>query len=100
MFIFFLQLSNGRILVLYDHDSGEGESEGPEESTPVLVPAERLSMVSCPRTGHKRWNFQGDPVPFTLGVIATGPEDWPEDEGWTLVRWQNIERHYGRAKGR
>lgn len=99
MFIFFLHLSNGRVLVLCDYDSVDGDNDFPEDNAPAPVPTERLSMVTYPRSGARRWAFQGAAVPFTRGIMARGPEDWPEHEDWARVKWQNIEKHYGRKVG-
>jgi hypothetical protein len=99
MIIFFLQLSNGRCFVLYDYRSVDTENENDGESRPTLAPGENFHLVTFPISKERSWSFSGSPLPLPdVLPLELGPEDWPDDEGWCRVKWENIERHYGRKK--
>ena len=95
-YIFLLHLETGKTLVLYDHDSIGSEQDLPGGGKPTLVVRERISLRTFPVSKRKRWSFEGDPVPIPAPIeLVLGPENWPEDESWCRVKWENIERHYG-----
>ncbi|MFM7442542.1 MAG: phage holin family protein [Tabrizicola sp.] len=95
-FIFLLLLSNGKTLVLYDYDSYDGEDSFPPDNQPKLVPCEKISLSTFPKSRRRRWAFSGTPLPVPVAIeLALEPDKWPEDESWCRVKWANIERHYG-----
>ena len=101
MILFFLQLSNGKRFVLYDYGSVDTEGEHDGQSPPTLMPGEKFHLLTFPVSKERSWSFSGPAV--SLPIVKTlelGPEDWPEDEGWCRVKWENIDRHYGAKKSR
>jgi hypothetical protein len=101
MILFFLLLSNGRCFVLYDYESVDTDNEHDGQSRPTLVPGENFHLLTFPVSKERSWSFSrlGLPLPAVL-PLELGPEDWPEDESWCRVKWENIERHYGPKRSR
>lgn len=98
--IFLLRLSNGKTLVLYDYDSVHADTGFPPAAGPTLVPRERISLRTFPRSQRRRWAFSGVPLPLPEPIeLVLEPSKWPDDETWCRVKWENIERHYGPGAG-
>lgn len=99
--IFLLKLSNGKILVLYDYDSYDSDNDFPTKAKPTLRARERITLRSFPVSQRKRWAFEGAEMALPAPIeLALDPERWPDDESWCRVKWENIERHFGRGTAR
>jgi membrane protein implicated in regulation of membrane protease activity len=95
-FIFFLRLQNGKTLVLYDHDSHAFAQDDRPSGKPTLAVRDRISLRTFPVSQRKRWSFGGETLPLPAPIeLALAPENWPDDESWCRVKWENIERHFG-----
>lgn len=95
-FIFLLNLSIGKTLVLYDYDSFDDENDAPKEAKPALQVRDHITLRTFPVSKRKRWEFEGAEMALPEPIeLALDPEKWPDDEGWCRVKWENIERHYG-----
>lgn len=95
-FIFLLRLQNGKTLVLYDHDSHAFAQDDRPSGTPTPVVRDRISLRTYPVSQRKHCSFGGETLPLPVPIeLALAPENWPEDESWCRVKWENIERHFG-----
>jgi hypothetical protein len=99
-FIFFVHLTNGKILVLYDHDSFDGQGDRSWDDPPTLDVRETLEQCKFPASLLTMWEFSGEKLPLPKKLeIADSPDDWPDDESWCKVSWDRIEQYYA-AKAR
>lgn len=101
MILFILRLSNGKCFVLYDHQTADTENVHNGQSPPTLAPGEMFHLLTFPVSKERIWSFSGPELPLPVVMpLEPEPEDWPEDQSWCRVKWENIERHYGRRKAR
>lgn len=94
MLVIFLRLSNGKCFVLYDHASANSGAGAVGGSQPAPAPARTFNLLTFPVSKARSWSFSGEPLPLpTPSELAA--DDWPDDESWCRIRWDEIERHYG-----
>jgi hypothetical protein len=96
LFVVFLRLGTGKVLVLYDHDSVDAINYYPATNQPTLRIAERLCIVSYPATGRKRYAFSGTILPWPRQVALAAPmQRWPEEDAYCTTPWDGLEAQFG-----
>lgn len=98
--IYFLRATDGRVFVLYDHESQDIGILGQNPLISSFEPRARLSIVRAPQFG---WaidkSFSGAPLApgEPLDLLA---HDWPKDETYIDVSWADLEATYCRPASR
>lgn len=92
MKIYLLRLSDGRIRVRYDYDSADVDGLGKSPRTNFRISRE-MTMIHFKILDEFRYNFGPTkirkPVAKELNVP---PVDWPEDETWLDISWDDIDQ--------
>lgn len=93
--IYFLRTTDDRSLVLYDDESQRVD----DSLKSTFRPSEDLVMVRAPSTGFVIEKvFSGAPLslPNPIQLVAP-PNQWPENEAFTDIPWDDLERRLGEA---
>lgn len=88
--IYFLRMSDDRVLVLYDYES-QNQDGDPLASS--FTPRDQLHIVRAPNSNYFiSQKFSGEKIlaPDTVGLFAP-PEEWPEHDDWCDIPWDDLE---------
>lgn len=96
--MYFLRTREGPVMVLYEDQGKDIAVFGADPKASRVDPSARLTMVRAPHTGHViAMTFSGVPLdPGELLEIAASQYDWPEDEEFCDVPWEDLENIYCR----
>lgn len=91
--MYFLQTTDGKVLVLYDYESQDLGAGGEDPFGSSFKPASDLSIVRTPNAGVViDRQFSGAALnagePFELSV---DPELWPEPDTYCYIPWDELE---------
>lgn len=99
--IYFLQIKNKGVLVLYDHKSTEICIDGGDPLSSPFKPRENLNIVRAPETNYPiSTKFSGAklPLPEVLDLMAS-TDLWPDDDTWCDIPWSDLESVLTRKNG-
>jgi hypothetical protein len=95
MKLYFLRLEDGRIHVLYDHDSADTEGGGASRRSAFPI-HRNLRLTRFPRSGRVRRQWSGPSIRKPRArALAVPPSAWPDDETWTTLAWDDLDRVLG-----
>lgn len=95
---YFLRSTDGAVLVLFDYESQDIGVQGDDPLTNSFKPRTRLTMVRAPETRLViDKTFSGDSLDAgdPLDLLAS-PNDWPEDDEFCDIPWDNLEATFCR----
>ena len=95
--IYFLRVTDDRILVLYDYESQALGVDGEDPLASSFCPRQTLQRVQAPCSRDVlRQEFSGEPLPLPPPVmLAAKPERWPEPEEFSGTPWHELDATYG-----
>lgn len=91
--IYFLRISDDRILVLYDEESQQLGVEDRDPFSSSFVPLHRLRIVRAPATQFLlSREFSGAPIAISkTPYLNIPPDKWPESDSWCDIPWRELE---------
>lgn len=96
MKIYLLRLSDGRIRVRYDYESADvdGRGKSPQTNFPI---SREMKMVHFKILNEFRYDFGPTKIRKPIAKELTiRPADWPEDETWLNISWENADQIFSR----
>ncbi|MDH5556054.1 MAG: hypothetical protein OEZ03_01820 [Alphaproteobacteria bacterium] len=96
--IYFLRTNDGKVLVLFDHESQDIGVQGEDPLTSSFKPRARLTIVRAPETRLViDRTFSGEPLDAgkPLDLLAP-PSKWPEDDEICNIPWDDLEAAFCR----
>lgn len=88
MYLLFLRTEDDRVFVLYDHDSG-----GDDTDRPMLRPKTKLRRTHYPASLRSDYDWAGPTLrPKRAKPLTTFPNEWPEDDTFYDVPWDDLDR--------
>jgi hypothetical protein len=100
--IYFLRTEDDRVLALYDHESQDLSVRGEDPQQSSFRPRAELTLTRAPATRFvldKRFNGQPIETPPPIELSAP-PHEWPENEAFCDVPWDDLERRLAIQGGR
>jgi len=91
--IYFLRTDSDKVYVLYDHESVDLYMDDKDPLSSSFKPRETLHIVRAPNsrfTINQKFEGREVPLPEPL-VLSAPPENWPEQDSWTDIPWQELE---------
>jgi hypothetical protein len=96
--VYFLRTENDRVLVLYDPESANLGAAGEDPLSSPFRPSTELTMVRAPATRFvldKRFN--GSAMELSAPIaLAVQPEEWPEQDEFCAISWNDLEARLGK----
>ena len=92
--IYFLNADDGRILVLYDRESLDLAMADEDPMGSSFEPQSLVTIVKAPQSGFTiSVDFNGENIDI-LGPtqITVAPNQWPDDEQFCAIPWEQIEQ--------
>ena len=96
--IYFLRTINDKVFVLYDYESQNLGAEGDEPLNSKFQARAELLVVRAPKSGEVI-DRQGSGTALEAGEpheLKVGPRAWPEDETYSKIPWEELEKRLGR----
>lgn len=91
--IYFLRISDNRVLVLYDHESQDLGVDDKDPFSSSFKPLTNLKIIRAPATSYFiKTEFSGGhiDIPETFD-ISVSPKHWPEPDSWCEIPWDKLE---------
>lgn len=92
--IYFLKAGDGRVLVLYDRESLDLAMADEDPMGSSFEPQSLVSIVKAPQSGFTiSVSFNGEDIDILGPIeISAPPTQWPEDEDFCSIPWEQIEQ--------
>lgn len=93
-FVYFLKTDDGRVYVIYDHESIELAMAEEDPTGSGFEPRSQLTIVKAPRSQFTINNsFSGRDIDvYGPAEMTAPPKKWPENEDFSPIPWDQIEK--------
>jgi len=95
--IYFLRTNDGRVFVLFDHESQDLGVQGENPLSSEFRPRVEFRITRAPQSGHVLSStFSGPPLHLESPLDLTiPPKQWPETEEFCEIPWDDLEVRLG-----
>lgn len=93
-FVYFLKADDGRVYVIYDHESLELAMADEDPTGSTFEPRSQLTIVKAPKSQFTISNtFSGENIDiYGPREMTASPKKWPENEDFSPIPWDQIEK--------
>jgi hypothetical protein len=98
--MYFLRTVDNKVFVLFDYESQGLGAEGKDPLTTEFRPCEKFLLVRAPSSEIVlSQNFSGAEVEVGAPIeLSVGPSKWPEWDCYCEVKWEQLEKRFGKNR--
>lgn len=95
--LYFLKLADGRVYVLFDHESQDLGAQGQDPLKSSFAPKSLLTVARLPQSEIAlSSDFSGEALALSAPkVLELEPDVWPQPDAFCAVPWEQLEEHFG-----